>query len=213
MNKYHKIQSVFKRDKETHRFTDEFSMPEFDYLKNLAWEFTEKLDGMNMRVGYEPGDNFLQVGGRTDKAEISGHLRARMDDIFTVGKMARIADGCSLTIYGEGIGSKIQKGGVKYFPPSNDGIADFILFDVQHGQHWASRAEVLSVAHEVGCRIAPFLGCGTIGEAIAYAKSGFDSWLEGSDREAEGLVIRPTQELRGRWGQRIIAKVKTRDFK
>ena len=48
MTQYHKIQSVFKRDPNTKFKTlleGEYSIPEFEYLKDNEWVFTEKVDG------------------------------------------------------------------------------------------------------------------------------------------------------------------------
>ncbi|MBU1082564.1 MAG: hypothetical protein KKB59_18905, partial [Spirochaetes bacterium] len=48
MQKYHKIQTVFKRDPETKFKTlliGDFALPEFEYLKNNLWVYTEKVDG------------------------------------------------------------------------------------------------------------------------------------------------------------------------
>ena len=50
MKEYHKIQTVFKRDPETNHRTlleGQYSMPEFEYLANNQWVFTEKIDGTN----------------------------------------------------------------------------------------------------------------------------------------------------------------------
>ena len=213
MNKYHKIQSIFKRDPETHRFDERYSMPEFEYLRDLSWTFTETLEGMNTRVGFDPVDGLMRIGGRSDKAEIPGRLMDRMNEIFIPDRLAAVCDGSPLTIYGEGIGSKIQRG-AGYLPPSSTGTVDFILFDVQFGEHWADRETVSAIAHSFGCREAPLIDAGVLLDAVSIARRGFPSKLEGADKDkrAEGLVIRPTQELRGRWGQRIIAKVKTKDF-
>ncbi len=44
MVEYHKIQTVFKRDMNTKYKTlleGEYSLPEFKYLKNNIWEYTE----------------------------------------------------------------------------------------------------------------------------------------------------------------------------
>jgi len=50
MSEYPKIQSIFKRDELTHKFLSEFSLPEFEYLQLNIWEFTEKIDGTNIRI-------------------------------------------------------------------------------------------------------------------------------------------------------------------
>ncbi len=44
MNEYHKIQTVFKRNPENKFKTlliGDYSMPEFEYLKDNIWSFTE----------------------------------------------------------------------------------------------------------------------------------------------------------------------------
>lgn len=56
MNTYHKIQTVFKRDPSNNYKTlllYEYSLPEFKYLSNNQWVFTEKVDGNNIRVMYK----------------------------------------------------------------------------------------------------------------------------------------------------------------
>ena len=48
MKEYHKIQTVFMRDLENRYKTlleGQFSLPEFEYLANNEWAFTEKVDG------------------------------------------------------------------------------------------------------------------------------------------------------------------------
>jgi hypothetical protein len=47
--KYQKINSVFKRDNNG-KFTEEFSQPEFKYLKECIWDFDEKIDGTNIHI-------------------------------------------------------------------------------------------------------------------------------------------------------------------
>ena len=70
METYHKIQTIFKRDPETNHKTlleNEYSLPEFEYLKNNEWVFTEKVDGTNIRVMFD-GDE-IRYNGKTDKAQ------------------------------------------------------------------------------------------------------------------------------------------------
>ena len=55
LSEYPKIQSVFKRNEETHKFIDgEWSLPEFQYLAPCLWRATEKIHGTNIRVGWNP---------------------------------------------------------------------------------------------------------------------------------------------------------------
>lgn len=47
MSEYHKIQSVYKREPTgtRHLIEGEWTLPEFEYLANNPWTFTEKVDG------------------------------------------------------------------------------------------------------------------------------------------------------------------------
>lgn len=53
MLEYHKIQSVYMRDPATKHRTfliGEWAVPAFGYLANNLWQWTEKIDGTNVRV-------------------------------------------------------------------------------------------------------------------------------------------------------------------
>ena len=202
MKHYHKIDSIFKRDPETNFKTfllGEYSQPEFEYLTNCEWVFTEKVDGTNIVVHFDE-DGMPLFGGRTKKSEIPGFLMDELRGMFSVSpEMA------GLTLYGEGYGKKIQKVGSLYL----DGHS-FVLFDVLSGDVWLERENVVDIAGFLGINVVPIVGSGTINEAVEFVKRGFNStW---GDFVAEGLVIRPEVELRSRRGGRIISKIKHKDF-
>lgn len=202
MEEYHKIQSVYKRDEKTHRFIEgEWSLPEFSYLQYTGWEFTEKVDGTNIRVSNAEG--VVRVGGRTDNAQIPATLVARLQEMFPIEKFEGLP---SLTLYGEGYGAKIQKGGGDYIP---DGCS-FILFDVCIDGWWLRSKDVYDIAAKLGINCVPIIGHGTLHDAIQLCRDGFASKLKSS--APEGLVCRPTVELRDRAGRRIITKIKLKDF-
>ena len=71
MDQYHKIQTVYKRDPATkHKYLleGEFSTPELEFLANCQWEWTEKIDGTNVRVGYVP-EGMIMCGAPSQKIE------------------------------------------------------------------------------------------------------------------------------------------------
>lgn len=209
--KYHKIQSVWKRNRETGRFLfDQFSIPEFAYLFSNEWEWTEKIDGTNIRIGWGPNGRFIQ--GRTERAQIPAHLFNELDVMFNPDALAEVFQypDQQLVLYGEGIGPKIQGCGTRYRSEK----PDFVLFDVRIGRWWLKREDVEGIAAKMGLHFAPIVGSGTLQEAAAYTQSGFKSRVaEDGDLDAEGLVLRPTVELFARNGERIITKLKTRDFR
>lgn len=214
MKEYHKIQTVFKRDDTTkHILEGQFSLPEFEYLKDNTWVFTEKVDGTNIRVMWD--GSFVTFGGKTDDAQMPVFLLYKLQELFEgTQKRALFQEifggdepgSASVCLYGEGYGAKIQKAGTDYIP---DGV-DFVLFDVKIGDWWLERQNVEDIASKFGIRIVPIIGEGTLQDAVDRTRSGLKSiW---GDFTAEGIVARPKTELKTRRGDRIITKIKHRDF-
>ena len=207
MKEYHKIQTLFKRDMQNNGkrlLEGEWTLPEFEFLAGNQWVFTEKVDGTNIRVMLN--DGAVTFGGKTDSAQIPAQLVARLNALFLplTTKMQKVF-GCDACLYGEGYGAKIQKGGSNYRPDQ-----DFVLFDVRVGEWWLQRVDVEDVAQKLGLDIVPIIGEGTLHDAISQAKEGIVStW---GNFQAEGIVARPKVELKTRNGQRIITKIKCRDF-
>lgn len=115
----------------------------------------------------------------------------------------------TIVLYGEGYGEKIQSGG-RYVR----GGADFILFDIRVGDWWLLRDKVESIADALGIKAVPFMGYMTIPEAIEYVRRGFTSQIAADPTlPAEGLVLKTPMGLLDRTGHRIVAKVKTVDFR
>lgn len=207
MKEYHKIQSIYKRDEITHKFIEgEFSLPEFEYLRNNEWCFTEKIDGTNIRIGWNGLTK--KIGGRTENAQIPTFLYEKLEHLFPDEKLAKCFPEVEdiVILYGEGYGAKIQKGGGNYIP---DGV-DFILFDVLIGEWWLRRDDVDGIAQSLGIKSVPTLGYGTLDNAVQGIKVGVNSTF--GDFLAEGMVLRPTTELKSRAGHRIITKLKHKDF-
>ncbi len=198
---------MWLRDPETKYKTlleGQYARPEFEYLANNQWLFTEKVDGTNIRIALDEQGR-LNIQGRTANAHIPAFLYNKLTEIFTPEKLAEAGDG--LELCGEGYGAKIQKGGGNYIP---DGV-DFVLFDVFCGGVWLKREDVKDVAKKIGLQVVPIVGTGTLDWMIDFMRPGFAScWGE---FDAEGMVARPAVELSDRNGRRIITKIKAKDFK
>lgn len=219
MAKYQKIQTLFLRDDKNIIIPDQFTYPEFEYLKDNKWECTEKIDGTNIRIEldfnvHDDGVREVNVNfkGRTDEATIPAHLYRRLKELFDNVNWLEIFDitsTTSITLYGEGYGTKIQKGG-NYI---SSGV-DFILFDVKVDKWWLQRDAVEDIANKLNIKIVPLIGYMTIPEAVEYVRRGFKSTIaENKDYEAEGLVLKTTTGLLRRDGERLITKIKTVDFR
>jgi len=208
MDEYHKINTMFKRDMANggRLLLGQWSTPEFEYLSENRWVFTEKVDGMNIRVQWRGGS--VTYGGKTDAASIPAPLVARLIERFGgtngAARLGTVFD-CDACLYGEGYGAKIQKGGGNYRPDQ-----DFVLFDVRVGGWWLKREDVEDVAKKLGLDVVPEVGRGRLSDGIRLVQDGFTSrW---GPFVAEGIVARPTVELKDRNGNRIITKIKYVDF-
>ena len=207
MEEYHKIQSIFKRDKKTHKFIEnEWALPELEYLKDNQWSMTEKIDGTNIRIGWIP-EVGMNIGGRTDNAQIPTFLYQKLTELFTNTKLTEAFPDTSVMLCGEGYGAKIQKGGGKYLP---DGV-DFILFDIWCGGYWLRGDDVSDIALQLGAMRVPRWDAIALPEAVELVKGGLKSYWKGREF-AEGIVLRTPVGLLDRGGKRIITKIKHKDF-
>jgi ATP-dependent RNA circularization protein (DNA/RNA ligase family) len=207
VNKYPKIKTVFLRDPENKYKTlldNQYAIPEFEYLRNNKWIFTEKIDGTNIRIMWD-GEH-LMFGGRTDAAQIPTFLFSKLQELFTKEQFMELYSELPMCLYGEGYGAKIQKGGGKYI---TDGVS-FILFDVLVGNIWLERFNVEDIASKLKIDCVPIIGSGTLYDGIEVVRSGLTSTF--GNFVAEGLVMRPEIELLKRNGSRIITKIKYKDF-
>lgn len=204
---YPKIQSIYKRDEATHKFLEgQFSLPEFEYLKDNQWEATEKIDGTNIRVGWDCQCQTVTFGGRTDNAQMPTFLVTKLQLLFPKEKFLTLYPEISMVLYGEGYGARIQKGGGNYIP---DGC-DFALFDVLIDGWWLSYSNVTDIAVKLKAACVPWLSYYTLPQAIERIKVGLPSVY--GNFEAEGMVLKPLVELRNRKSHRIMTKLKHKDF-
>lgn len=211
---YHKIQTMFKRDQRDAMIVGDWTDPVFEYLQDNKWRCTEKINGTNIRIKVEPSPDItdneckVQFDGRTDNASLPARLVNWMVEKFFHPSMLKVLyekfpDGA--TLYGEGFGAGISKGGGNYGPDQT-----FILFDVRVGDWWLQRDAVNDVAKTLSLRSVQVVGEYTLREAIAIVEKGYNSAF--GDFLAEGLIAEPLIPMFNRKGERIITKIKTRDF-
>lgn len=208
MNEYHKIETLFERDPKTFKvYPDKLRHPVYGIIK--TWQFTEKIDGTNIRVIWKEGK--LSFGGKTDSAQIHADLIKHLYELVDPAKLAEKFPGGDVVIYGEGYGAGIQKGGGAYSQTKR-----FILFDVLvDGKWWLDWANTCDVATFLGLDTVPYIGELTLEDAVERTRAGFPSALaarNGQHIQAEGMVGRPIETLFDKKGSRIIIKLKTKDF-
>lgn len=208
MREYVKIETVFNRDVNGTKKMIEgsFRNETVEYLKDSKWDFTEKIDGTNIRVFWD--GHKVSFGGRTEKSEIPVELLEYLYNTFATNEVEELFEqkfgDKEVILFGEGYGGKIQ--GNKGYRPD----CSFILFDVLIGNVWLKRNDVADIARCFGISIVPILFSGTIDEGVRFVKSKPKSTIGNADME--GVVARPSVEIRDRLGNRVITKIKVCDF-
>lgn len=209
MKEYHKIETIFERDVDgTKKLIEgKFRNETVEFLKNNVWQFTEKIDGTNIRVRWDGHE--ISFAGRTDRAQIPNHLMDKLNEIFSNVSTEELFEQMfgekEVILFGEGYGTKIQKIGRLY---RSD--VSFILFDVMVDGMYLNRNNVESIATSLGVEIVPIVLEGTISEAVEFVKNKPDSTI--GQAKMEGVVGRPKVELFDRRGNRLIVKIKVCDF-
>jgi hypothetical protein len=217
---YSKIDTAFVRDEDFRVDVHKLRRPVFATI--AGWLATEKIDGTNIRICFrDHGDDAIAhwVKGKTDEASIPPKLLEHCNDLAAV-----VAPGAeqimeqfaltSLTLYGEGYGAKIQGGG-RYRADQG-----FILFDVMAGDSaYLADSAVTETAERLGIPRVPLLNGGepmTLDEIVSLVQGGFASdAAETFDPEfmAEGIVARTLEPLYDNRGERLILKLKAKDFR
>lgn len=209
MKEYHKIETLFNRDEKTKKLIQgSYRNDTFEYLKDNIWQFTEKVDGTNIRIYWD--GHRVSFGGRTDNAQIPAHLINRLNDLFGGETNEQLFEQkfgeCEVELFGEGYGIKIQNGGLY-----RDDV-DFILFDVMINGNYQPRESVEDIAKYFGIDIVPIVLEGTLQDGVDYVLNNRKSIVAKNGAEIEGVVGRPKMELNDRTGKRVIVKIKYRDF-
>ena len=207
MKHYSKIQTVFKREMRNKGkiIEGEYSLPELKYLKDNTWIFTEKVNGTNIRILWN--GKRINFGGKTDNAQLPVKLLYKLQEIFDdkTKKFKEMFGDDEICLYGEGYGAGTAKGSGNYSKEPN-----FVLFDVKIGEWWLERKNIKDIADKLDLMIVPIVGSGTLGEMVKTTRKGFDS--QWGAFIAEGIVARPQVELKCRNGNRLITKIKYKDF-
>lgn len=212
MIEYTKIETPFVRDMNGSKKLLEgvYRSSLVEYLEDCIWSCTEKIDGMNIGVVWD--GHKVSFQGRTERAQIPAPLVNRLNELFggevNEEMFEQLFGEEEVILFGEGYGAKIQKGGGLY---KSDGV-DFIMFDIYMPKKdlWLQRYSLEDIARALEIQVVPEIMISTLDEAIAYVKSKPMSTI--GTAPMEGLVCKPLIEIRDRMGERVVVKVKVKDF-
>jgi hypothetical protein len=211
---YTKYSSPFKKD-EKFMNTTELSQK----LPKGRWIKTEKVDGTNIRIILDTQDenrerNFY-IGSRklilnqNDKS--SNQFFDCLNDINIFKLIEYFKDvKQTIIIYGEGYGAGVQKGGI-YSPKKN-----FRVFDIRIGNAYQDWEYIEKVCIDNQLNIVPVIGeCEELNyEECIKSLNEFQNTLinEGDGGKPEGVVYKFEPVLLNKYGERLIFKVKFKDF-
>jgi hypothetical protein len=182
---YPKINSLWKRDPKTNLvIPGEFADWHFEDLQNAPWHWTEKIDGTNVRLYWD--ETGVTIGGRTDKAVFNPTVYSALESLIDVNYWADTFGNTPTTVFGEGYGAGIQKGGGYRETPG------FIVFDVLQNGRFLSGSKVADIAASLGLDMVHYFGEYTLNQAWAKMLCWeFESTFPG--HELEGIVGRPSR--------------------
>lgn len=220
---YQKIDTIAKRDLDGNKRLIEgtFRDPAIEYLQDVKFEATEKLDGSSMCV-YFDGLKVWVTGGRNMEAQRIEPIYTVIEDAMCDQDTEQILEQMfppktdenglqvltEVKIYGEAIGPGIQKVGKLYGP-----VHRFLVFDISVGGVYLEHSNPVyaETLKALGLEAVPTLPDMTPNEAIEFVKSKPRSWIS-KDAPMEGVVLRPKVRLYGPNGSRLIVKVKAKDY-
>ena len=176
------------------------------YENEIKMFASEKIDGTSVGLVWD-GERISFVG-HTEKSEFSPRYLEYLKNTFGTSEFESVIEEIfrdkPVTIYGEGISKDYN---VHYgFPEGN-----FIMYDIQNSDGvFYNREAVKEIAKKLDL-LYPWEEVMTLKEAIEFIKTRPDSKLN-PQYKMEGLVVRAPLELYTNNFDRVICKVKVKDF-
>ena len=167
-----------------------------------------KIDGTNIGVVWD--GHTVHFQGRTERAQLPSKLVAYLTDTFSSNAAQELFEQkfgeMSVILFGEGYGAGIQNGGLYREDQT------FILFDVYLIEQdlWLKRDAIEDIAQCFNIEAVPVIMVGTLPEAVEFVKTRPSSTI--GNAKMEGLVCKPLEEVRDRMGNRVVVKIKCKDF-
>jgi len=213
--KYGKFSSPFVKD-EKFMNTEELSQK----LPIGNWIKTEKIDGTNIRIILtkpdENGERLTHIGSRKLILNPTDKNSKQFMDCLEEVNLHKINEyfkdvNSTIIIYGEGYGAGVQTGGI-YSSKKN-----FRVFDIRIGEAYQDFDYVQKVCIDNQLNIVPVLSNVdeiTYDECIKTLELFKETLIkEGNGGKPEGLVYKFEPVLLNKYKERLIFKVKFKDFK
>lgn len=212
--KFSKFSSPFKKD------DNFFNLPELSQeLPKGRWILTEKIDGTNIRIILtkldDEGNRDIYVGSRKLILNLDDKQSKVYTDCIKEVNLNKLKEyfkdvNSTVIIYGEGYGAGIQKGGI-YSKEKN-----FRVFDIRIGEAYQDFEYVQKVCVDNQLNLVPIIDEVEIisyVDCIAQLKQFQETLIkEGDGGKPEGIVYKFEPVLLNKYKERLIFKVKFKDF-
>lgn len=203
VSEYQKIESLYFFDTTTQKYKKEFLNKIVEYLKDLPWIGTEKIDGANTRIVWN-GFNF-SILGRENKSQVPEEVKKIFNEKFIERDDMEVAfeqmfGKKQVILFVEAHGGKIQKGAYNC-------DTSIIGFDIMVGGKYLSKFVASEIFVKLGIDFVPIINFDNLQSAIDFVKTHENS-IKYPDCKMEGLVCVPKCEIYDYSGKRIAVKIK-----
>lgn len=213
MDKYQKIETLYVFDGKQKKFTNHFSSPLVDFLKDVRWLVSEKVDGMNVRVHF---DGYrVEWNGRTEDSDLPIEVENLLQNTFGDSEVIfeQVFGNKDVYLFMECYGGKIQGG-------AYGGKERLIGFDIKVNGIYLDKNIIGNIFANFGIPCVEFHEVANLQEAIDYVQNAVDHpnqyispLCEKGNTIIEGLVAVPAMRLYNHMGDRIIVKIKVCDLR
>lgn len=204
--KYQKIETLYEFDNQIKKFKRKFYNPVVQYLSQLEWYGTEKVDGTNIRVLWN-GYTF-EFGGRTDEAVLPKEVKELLENTFNKDMEILVEQqfqNKQVIFFMECYAGKIQRGaGYK-------GSEKLIGFDIMCEDIYLEKNISKEIFESIGIPFVPILKFASLYAAEDWVLNNDKSIIDPTTK-IEGLVCYPKERIYNHKGDRIIVKIKKRDL-
>jgi hypothetical protein len=167
----------------------------------------EKIHGTSAHISYKDGKLSFFAGGCTHERFLELFDKDELSRIFTEKNIPH-----PVTVYGEAYGGKLQGMSATYGKELK-----FIVFEVKIGEMWLNVPKAENFAQSLNLEFVHYTRIPALLPALDKERTDFSSQAYrnemGSDKQREGIVVRPIEEFTMNNGKRVIAKYKNDEFK
>ena len=212
MIEYQKILTLYKFSMDTYEFVNIIHDEYVDYLKDLVWLISEKVDGMNIRVHYD--GHRVEWNGRTDKANLPKEVEQLLQTTFGDSEIIfeQLFGEKDVILFMECYGGKIQGG-------LYGGAERLIGFDVMINGEYIDKRNIEGIFNRFNVPCVEFgevKGLKTVvdmvKDAISSPEKNISKLCEKGTTVIEGYVCVPKCRIYDNQGNRIIVKIRVRDI-